>query len=277
MEFSRYNAFCTEWGHGNPAVIVQLEEDQSYSDDTLQTIAQDMLCEVGFVLNPDTYKTTGVVRMRYFTAAKVELKFIGHVSIAALIFLANTAAPSTSVTTQSKGGDIPATVTGGLASFEIPAPTDIYEQSVPEDLLRAAIGNVTIDERIPTPMYAYGTSSRLIIFVKNLDVVAPDMERIIDVSNHARVSGVFVVELAPDGATTRSRMFCPLIGVSEDACSGNAHGLLGFVLSSKGLLPPNNKFIGKQGASVGRPSTVNVAVNPALKTANVGGTVATFC
>jgi trans-2,3-dihydro-3-hydroxyanthranilate isomerase len=286
MNFTRYNAFCTAPGCGNPAAVVSLQEApaQAYPDAALQAIAADMLCETGFVLNPETCKASGVLEMRYFTAARVELKFIGHVTVAALAFLAQ--GRDLSLTVRSKGGDIPARYTagpngpeggGGVASFEIPFPSDIHPVPAPLALLQAALGPIELDKRAETPVYAFGTSSRLLVFVADLDAVKPDIGKIVELSNHAEVSGVFAVELAADGASTRSRMFCPLIGVSEDACSGNAHGLLGFVLRERGLLPPNGRFVGYQGASIGRPSTVSVTVDPARRTAAVGGSVATFC
>lgn len=275
MNFTRYNAFCTEWGHGNPAAVVTLNEGRSYTDEMLKTIAQDMLCEVGFVLNPDTYESTGVVRMRYFTAARKEQKFIGHVTIAAMSLLG--CQRDASLIVRCQGGDIPAKITGKFSSIEIAAPSHMHEHSIQFELLQKALGDIVLDSRMPTPVYTYGTSSRLMVFVSNIGAVDPNIGNIMELSNAARVSGVFVVEVSADGSSTRSRMFCPLIGVPEDACSGNAHGLMGFYLHQKGLLPSDHTFTGYQGDFVGRPSTVCVTVSPDKSTATVGGTVIPFC
>lgn len=277
MNFTRYNAFCgpSGAGQGNPAAIVPLQEGRTYSDDELKAVSQDMLCEVGFILNSNSYKSSGVLRMRFFTAAQKEQKFIGHVSIAAIASLPQ--AGDCSLIIRSQGGDIPATRVGKCISIEISAPTHMHDLPLHRDLLQSALGGFSMDPRIPIPVYVYGTSSRLIVFVSNLDDVRPNIDKIVDASNEARVSGIFAVEVSSDGSSTRSRMFCPLIGVPEDACSGNAHGLLGFVLLHKGLIPASKQFFGAQGASVGRPSTVKVKMNSDRNTAEVGGLVSEFC
>jgi PhzF family phenazine biosynthesis protein len=58
-------------------------------------------------------------------------------------------------------------------------------------------------------------------------------------------------------------MFCPAIGVPEDAVSGNAHSMLGALLVRHGLLKGSNgvaRLHGNQGRSVGRPGEVSVEV-----------------
>lgn len=275
MNFSRSNAFSSSWGSGNPAVTVFLDEDETYSDDTLAGIAQDMLCEVGFVFNSNSYERTGKVNMRYFTSAKVELKFIGHVTLAALIALSK--GNDISVTIDCKGGNIAGRVIGGVASFDIPSPIQTYDMKLPLDELQAAIGPVSLDQRMQYPVFVQGTSSRLVIFVNNLGDVTPSQEKISELSKQAKVGGLFVVELDENCQSTNSRMFCPLIGVPEDSCSGNAHGLLGFILAAKGLLNHSNCFTGYQGASVGRPGIVNVKVDSVSNTAEIGGQVSLFC
>jgi trans-2,3-dihydro-3-hydroxyanthranilate isomerase len=275
MNFTRVDTFTTQVGQGNPAAIVVLNENAEYSDTHLAMIANDLNCEVGFIMNSGSYQHTGKLVMRFFTAAKVELKFIGHVTIAALVSLSHGRAMN--LTVQCKGGNIPARVVNGKASFEIPAPSKMYEIPVPFEDLTNAIGDITLDTRIPVPMYVFGTSSRLVVFVQDLEQVKPDFSRIVDVSNFAKVSGVFVVELSRDGRSTKSRMFCPLIGIPEDSGSGNAHGLIGFILQEMGLLCTDNKFVGYQGACLGRPSIIHVNMVPETNTAEIGGHGVVFC
>ena len=64
-------------------------------------------------------------------------------------------------------------------------------------------------------------------------------------------------------AKTESRMFCPAIGVPEDAVSGNAHGMLGAFLVRHHLLASHDgiaRFHGQQGRALGRPGEVRVEV-----------------
>ena len=58
-------------------------------------------------------------------------------------------------------------------------------------------------------------------------------------------------------------MFCPAIGIAEDAVSGNAHGMLGAYLVRHKLLAASNgiaSFRGAQGANLGRPGQVDIEV-----------------
>ncbi len=90
---------------------------------------------------------------------------------------------------------------------------------------------------------------------------------------HVGADGFFVFAIKPDSdpLTTESRMFCPAIGMPEDAVSGNAHGMLGVYLLSNGLLTAGEdgiaRFVGHQGRFVERPGTVEVNVTASGKRA----------
>jgi predicted PhzF superfamily epimerase YddE/YHI9 len=55
-------------------------------------------------------------------------------------------------------------------------------------------------------------------------------------------------------------MFCPLIGIDEDAGSGNATGLVAFLLEKNGAITSegNNRFVSHQGAGMGRACSIEV-------------------
>lgn len=55
-------------------------------------------------------------------------------------------------------------------------------------------------------------------------------------------------------------MFCPLIGIDEDAGSGNATGLVAFLLEKNGLLPANTSFVSHQGGELGRECVIHVTL-----------------
>jgi trans-2,3-dihydro-3-hydroxyanthranilate isomerase len=100
-----------------------------------------------------------------------------------------------------------------------------------------------------------------------------------EAGNH--VDGVFVFAAGSpegDGITAWSRMFAPDIGVFEDPATGIASGPLGGYLVRHGLAGPASTdapLVSLQGARMGRPSRVHVAVDVdagAVSRVRVGGT-----
>jgi trans-2,3-dihydro-3-hydroxyanthranilate isomerase len=72
---------------------------------------------------------------------------------------------------------------------------------------------------------------------------------------------LFSVETSDD-ATVFSRMFAPIIGVSEDPASGAASGPLGAYLVRHGAVRPDqaSHMISLQGVKMGRPSRIHISI-----------------
>ena len=105
-----------------------------------------------------------------------------------------------------------------------------------------------------------------------LDSLKPDFEALTRLTSHVGAEGYFVFGLVEhEGrAGTRSRMFCPALGIPEDPVSGNAHGMLGVYLVNQGLMTPKEGrvvFRGEQGEWVRRPGIVEVEVESSGKVA----------
>jgi len=89
---------------------------------------------------------------------------------------------------------------------------------------------------------------------------------------------VFTMDSGTPGFLTEARMFCPAIGIPEDAVSGNAHGMLGTYLVRHSLLRAEGgvaRFRGAQGAVLGRPGEVDIEVSVekgAATTVRIAGT-----
>lgn len=87
---------------------------------------------------------------------------------------------------------------------------------------------------------------------------------------------VFSPTPADDGATVYSRMFAPVLGISEDPATGSASGPLGAYLLKYNALPAKTeaRFVSLQGVRMGRPSRIHVALSSprgVLEEVRVGG------
>jgi trans-2,3-dihydro-3-hydroxyanthranilate isomerase len=94
----------------------------------------------------------------------------------------------------------------------------------------------------------------------------------------AGLTGLAVCAVDADAREVHLRMFAPDTGVDEDPATGSAAVALGVFLADRGLVAPDgpHEFVVRQGAEVGRPSTlhawVRVEAGAAVAT-RVGGGV----
>ena len=91
-----------------------------------------------------------------------------------------------------------------------------------------------------------------------VDRAAPDM-RLLDFEAY-----IFTIDRAgaADSATTYSRMFAPMLSVSEDPATGSASGPLGSYLVRHSLVRPEQarSILNLQGVKLGRPSWIHVSI-----------------
>ena len=85
----------------------------------------------------------------------------------------------------------------------------------------------------------------------------------------------FALEQEAGQVRTRSRMFCPALGIPEDPVSGNAHAMLAtYLWRHSALRHSMSEFTGLQGEDMGRPGSVNVRLelkDGELAAAHIGG------
>ncbi len=265
------DAFTRTLFAGNPAGVVLDADD--LSDIEMQQIAREIgRGDTAFMLAPAGADHD--LRMRFFTP-KCEVPFVGHATIAAH-FVRATLSPLTSKPLRQLSGTgiIEVDVRKVEDTFEIgtrlPAPKAVRELESPElDSVLDALGvsHGDLDPRTPVEVYAT-RNARLLLGLRNahsLQTLKPDLEALARLTPHLGADGYFVFTLAKDGehARSESRMFCPAIGVPEDAVSGNAHSMLGAFLVRHGLLSGSDEVAwlhGTQGRAVGRPGEVSVEV-----------------
>lgn len=265
------DAFTRTLFAGNPAGVV-LESD-GLSDTEMQQIAREVgRGDTAFVLAP-----TGAdhdVRMRFFTS-KCEVPFVGHATMAAHFVRATLDAPTARPIRQSSGTgiitvDVQRKDDGFEVGMRLPAPKAVraLESQELDSLLDAlGVSHGDLDPRTPVEIYAT-RNARLLLGLRNaqsLHTLKPNLDVLARLTPHLGADGYFLFALSSDGDSPQceSRMFCPAIGVPEDAVSGNAHSMLGALLVRHGLLKGTNGVAhlhGKQGRSVGRPGEVTVTV-----------------
>lgn len=264
------DAFTSRLFTGNPAGVV-LDADGLAPDD-MQRIASELHCgDTAFV--QAARSADHDLQVRFFTPAR-EVPFVGHATVAVHVVRG----------AESPGPQRLRQLTGiGILDVDVERRADLVHvgvrQSAPsrvraidhadlETLLDAlGIGTPDLDAHLPIEIYGQ-RSTRLLLAVRSHNVLArmrPDLPALARLTSHLGAEGYFVFTL--DSATpdclTESRMFCPAIGVPEDAVSGNAHGMLGVYLVRHGVLKAARGlagFRGAQGASLGRPGEVETQV-----------------
>lgn len=271
------DAFTRQRFCGNPAIVV-LDGDH-LSEEEMQTIATEVNCETGFVLEAEGNDHD--MQVRYFTP-RHPASFVGHVTIAAQYVRAKVDGRPTGKLRQRTGAgivEIEVTETDGDLRVAInqsppslgPVIPDHHRRQVLDAL---GISSPSLHDDCPLQIMTKGTS-RLLVGLRSPDLlnsVKPDFAELTRLTPHVGAEGYFVFALSPteNGEGTESRMFCPALGIPEDPVSGNAHGMLGAYLVNHGLLQPKNGqvvFEGRQGQWVRRPGRVSVEVESSGKVA----------
>lgn len=243
---------------GNPLAVVH--DAHSLTTGQMQAIAAEFgLSETVFPLRPTTSDAT--YRLRIFTPVH-ELPFAGHPSIGAAWVLArNELIPSGEVVQECGAGLLPVEVDGGGARVTGGPPA--VGEDLDADLLAAAVG-LSLDD--VDGAAAPGIAGAGVDFA--FLVVRPDaVERaVLDVAAvralTAGLTGLAVCAVDAPARDVHLRMFAPGSGVDEDPATGSAAVALGVFLADRGLVVPDgpHAFVVRQGAEIGRPSTLHAWV-----------------
>jgi PhzF family phenazine biosynthesis protein len=267
------NLFC-----GNPAVVV-LDAEQLTNEEMLQITREVAGSEVAFVLESDSADYD--IELRFFSPRR-EMAFVGHATVAAHYARAIADGKPEGRVRQKSGptivevevtGEAPAlsvTIHQSPASF---GPTLVADRrSAVLDAL--GISSDSLHPECPIQVMTQA-SSRLMIGLRSpetLESLQPQMDTLMHLTSHVGADGFFVFGLLPDSdpVSVEARMFCPALGIPEDAVSGNATGMLGVFLVKNGLLPVkdgNAHLIAHQGRFVNRPGRVDVGISASGKRA----------
>ncbi len=268
----RYAAFTTDPAGGNPAGVVL---DASRLDDAAmqQIAAQVGYSETAFVT---PHADEGALRVRYFSPV-AEVPFCGHATIAAAVARAERLGPG-AVTMHTQAGivevDVAPSPDGPAATLTSVPPRS---EAFPAAALEAALGLLDwraedLDPALPVRV-AYAGARHLVLATRTRARLA-DLEYDFD--------GLRELMLAHDLTTLQlvhrverhvfhARDPFPVGGVVEDPATGAAAAALGGYLRELGLVSPPAEVVIHQGAEIGRPSLLRVAI-PAAGGIRVTGT-----
>jgi trans-2,3-dihydro-3-hydroxyanthranilate isomerase len=119
---------------------------------------------------------------------------------------------------------------------------------------------------LPVELYRQGPG-HVFVELASPEAVAglrPDFGALQELGSHG--TGCF----ARDGETWKARVFVPAHGVPEDPATGSAAGPLALHLARHGRIGFGDEIVIKQGAEIGRPSTLH-AVARSPEDVEVGG------
>lgn len=232
----------------------------------MQSLALEMkLAETVFLLPPES---GGDARLRIFTPAE-ELPFAGH-PVLGTAYVTATALGRDSVALETGAGLVPVElerqdgrVVFGRMQQPIPTP-EPYERQAE---LLAALG---IDSsELPIERYRNGPEHVYVALSSEQEVATlrPDMARLEDL-------GVAANCFAGHEQSWKTRMFCPIAGVPEDAATGSAAGPLAVHLARHGRIGFGQEIEIRQGEEVGRPSLLYARATgtaESIESVEVGG------
>jgi len=286
--YLHYDVFTEERFTGNQLAV--FPDARGLPDGQMQRIAAEMaFSETTFVLPSEDSACD--VRMRIFTPS-TELPMAGHPTVGTTFALAHEGVIAqgrerfvfglgvgpTPVDLEWEG----ARLTFAWMTQRVPEFGAAFESGEERESIAAAVGLDVVDlmDGLPIQVVSSGVP---FVYVpvrtrEGVDRAAPDVEamRRLAASHGLDHYYVFTTEAGDDVATSYSRMFAPVLGITEDPATGGASGPLGGYLVRYGLVAVDKAeaMQNLQGVAMGRPSQIRIEVTgmaDAIERVRVGG------
>jgi trans-2,3-dihydro-3-hydroxyanthranilate isomerase len=279
--YLHYDVFTDRRFGGNQLAV--FPDAAGLSAQTMQQIAREIgFAETTFVTKAERPDTD--TRMRIFTPG-IEMPMAGHPVVGSTFALAREgpiAAGRTDWTFGLNIGPTPVSMEWTGSRLDFAWMTQRTPEFGPtfDDVGRvaAALGVREDDIRatgLPVEQVSCGMPFVFVPLVSRaaVDSVVPDT-RLLDFEAY-----VFTTDRsgAADSAITYSRMFAPMLGVTEDPATGGASGPLGSYLVRHSLVTPEQgrSILNLQGVKLGRPSWIYISIDSTdgiISRVRVGGT-----
>jgi len=259
----RYAAFTTDPAGGNPAGVVL--DARGLDAGRMLAIAADVgFSETAFLVRDEADPHRFDVR--YFAPAQ-EVPFCGHATIAAAVALAEREGPA-ELTLHSRAGDVRvATTTGpdGVAAELTSVPPTVHdaEPALVDGALHALRwSSDDLDPGYP-PAVTDAGARHLVLITRTRDRLARLDYDVPALTAAMRAADLTTLQLVwPEGdGDWSSRNPFPVGGVVEDPATGAAAAALGAYLRHHGFVVPPARLTVHQGVDLGRPSTLEVALD----------------
>lgn len=261
-EVLRYSAFAATSDGGNPAGVVLAADRLDEAD--MQRIAGEVgYSETAFV--QDAAADGSRFRVRYWSPA-AEVPFCGHATVATAVALAERQGPGTVVFETAAGdvsmesfADADGRVTVSFTSVE-PEVRDLDPVVRVRLLALLGMAPADVDPRFPV-REAFAGNWHPIVFVADRELFHQFRFSPADVAALMRAQGwqgTVTVLHAEDPAEIEARNLFPVGRITEDPATGSAAASVGAYLRAQGY--PGDTVRIRQGAHVGRPSELRVAI-----------------
>jgi trans-2,3-dihydro-3-hydroxyanthranilate isomerase len=259
VPFRLVDVFCKRPLEGNQLCVVP--EPVELGTAAMQALAKEIgFSETTFVseYGGDRYA------MRIFTPGQ-EVPFAGHPTLGTAFVMVSEGRVTSPCTQVVEAGEITVEVdveagTARMRQFP-PRFADPFED---RELVARAAGLAPADLRDDVPMQVVSTGlAHLIVPVRDVETLRRCVRDEGSVREACRSSGgesVYLFALTEEGVT--ARMFDWEFGIGEDPATGSAAGPLGAYLARHGLAGMPGAITIRQGEQVGRPSLLEVEVEP---------------
>lgn len=265
------DVFTAQRFAGNPLAV--FPDARGLTEAQMQAIAAEIgFSETAFVL-PATIEGADA-GLRIFTPTR-ELPIAGHPTVGGTFALALEGAVdvrASSFTWELGIGPTPVDLEwrgAELAFAWMTQPRPAFGDTVEDHAAIAAavgVGVEDLDPRVPAQTVSSGVPFLFVVLRSRgaVDRAAPGLAAMRALERTHGIEHYFVCSVEPGDppATAYSRMFAPVLGISEDPATGGASGPLGAYLLRYGLVPRESarSMISLQGAAMGRPSTIHIDV-----------------
>ncbi len=267
MRIFQVDAFTSSRFSGNPATVVL--DAAGASDQQYAQIAREFAhAETAFVL--PAVADDHDVGVRFFNARK-EAAFVGHATLAVHHVLLSLGMRDYGEYRQkSRQGIMTVTAERGTerplfefrqTAADLDAPLGVEAKLGIAQAL--GLSDELLHKTLPAVVARKG-STRLLLPLTSattLGFIKPNFATLVELGTELGIEGFFpfVAEQHGETVRTRSRMFCPALGIPEDPVSGNAHAMLAtYLWRLSELRSFVAQFTGSQGEYVNRAGTVNV-------------------
>jgi len=277
VDVLRLAAFTDGGRGGNPAGVVLDAEGMGAA--RMQAIAAEVgYSETAFVrARPIASGDRLEYDVRYFTPT-AEVPFCGHATIAAGVALARRDGPAPLLfhaaagavpvdTRRDARGDLMATLTSVA-----PWSDELADADLADVLDALGWGRGELDPRLP-PRLAYAGARHIVLAAATrkrlaaLDYDSGALSAVMD-----RLDAITVALLWREDATLlHARNPAPAVGIAEDPATGSAAAAVGHYLVALGELTPPATLVIRQGADMGRPSRLDVELDPDRRGVRVSG------
>jgi trans-2,3-dihydro-3-hydroxyanthranilate isomerase len=247
------DVFTDEPLAGNQLAVFTDARDLTDAD--MQALAKEMAFSESVFVLPATDESADV-RIRIFTPA-AELPFAGHPTLGAA-FVLGAPLQKIVIRLEMAAGVVPVTLERDgpkivFGRMEQPIPT--WSPVGNADAVLAALG--VERSLLPVERYDLGPGHLYVELESPAAVAAlePDFAALLRATHDG--ANCF----ARDGAVWKTRMFAPGDGVPEDPATGSAAGPLAVHLARHGRTAFGEQIEIRQGAEIGRPSTLFAAAH----------------